>query len=195
MWSWSENKMKVYLIRHGETQGNREKRYAGITDESLTKEGAEMLKNIKAPLAEKLYVSPLKRTRETAEILYPNMEYEICENLKECNFGEFENLNYEELKDKAEYQMFIDTGGRTAFPRGEDFHTFQKRCCDAFEKIVGNEKNDIAFVIHGGTIMALLDRYSLPHKDYYSWMAENGKGFEGEIEKGDKIYIKNIKEL
>ena len=187
--------MKVYLIRHGETQGNREKRYAGVTDESLTREGAEMLKGIGAPLAEKLYVSPLKRTRETAEILYPGRKYEICDDLRECNFGEFENLNHEELKDRPEYKKFIETGGRSPFPGGEDLETFQKRCCDAFEKIVRSEKEDIAFVIHGGTIMAILDKYAVPHKDYYNWMAKNGKGFEGEVEIDENMIIKNVREL
>ena len=35
--------MKIYLIRHGETMGNREKRYIGRTDESLTKEAEQEL--------------------------------------------------------------------------------------------------------------------------------------------------------
>ena len=187
--------MKVYLIRHGETKGNREKRYAGSTDESLTKQGREALKNMDYHIKGRLYVSPLKRTRETAEILFPNREYDIVYNMRECNFGEFENMNYEELKDRREYKEFIATGGRSPFPGGEDIFSFQKRCCDEFENIVRSIDEDAVFVVHGGTIMAVLEKYGLPHREMYSYMAANGKGFKGDIIKGEKISIENIEEL
>ena len=58
-----------------------------------------------------------------------------------------------------------------------------------------NEREDIAFVIHGGTIMAILDKYAVPHKDYYNWMAKNGRGFEGEVEINENMIIKNVREI
>ena len=67
--------MKVILIRHGATMGNQEKRYIGITDEALCDTGIEkLLKNVHKdiyPAADKIYVSPMKRCIQTAQIIYP----------------------------------------------------------------------------------------------------------------------------
>lgn len=41
-------------------------------------------------------VSPMKRCRESAELLFPGKKQEVCEHLRECDFGQFENRNYEE---------------------------------------------------------------------------------------------------
>ena len=85
--------LKIYLIRHGQTPGNKLKRYIGTTDEQLSQEGREFLEKLSYPMPESLYVSPLLRCVETAGILFPKKESRIIEELSECNFGEFENKN------------------------------------------------------------------------------------------------------
>lgn len=191
--------MKVYLIRHGETKGNREKRYVGTTDEGLLPEGIQALAEKRMPAAVRVYASPLRRCRETAGILYPDFEPVVVEELRECDFGKFEYKNYEELNGDPDYQRFIDTMGESGFPGGEDMKSFQQRCVLGLEKVLEREaarmqakekeqkepeKNRqeldgaVALVVHGGTIMALLDRFSVPHRDYYDWQVKNGCGYE-----------------
>ncbi len=182
--------MKVYLIRHGATKGNIEKRYVGSTDEKLLPEAIEVLKNKKMPDVESVYSSPMKRCIETAEILYPHNEINVVNELRECDFGLFEYCNYNDLNGNRDYQRFIDTIGMCGFPQGESRDEFQNRCVRIFEKIINKENKNAAFVVHGGTIMAILDRLSYPHKDYYSWQIGNGEGFCGEIT--DRLYITNI---
>ena len=63
--------LKLYLIRHGQTPGNKLSRYIGTTDEPLSDEGREFLKKISYPMPEELFVSPLLRCVETAEIFFP----------------------------------------------------------------------------------------------------------------------------
>ena len=61
--------VEVILIRHGITQGNKEKRFVGRLDVPLAPEGEEMARET-APLlpeVEHLYVSPMRRCRETAD--------------------------------------------------------------------------------------------------------------------------------
>ena len=67
--------MKIYLIRHSMTEGNKEKRYIGTTDESLCPEGIQLLEKKKGmyPEVTYVYVSPMKRCMQTAEIIYPEM--------------------------------------------------------------------------------------------------------------------------
>lgn len=91
--------MNICLIRHGITQGNTMGRYIGITDEPLCPQGIELLKERNYPPARRIYISPLKRCMMTAQILYPGQEYVIKADMAECDFGMFENKNYQELKD------------------------------------------------------------------------------------------------
>ena len=79
--------MKWLLIRHGQTQGNREHRYIGCrTDEPLCPEGIAALQGKSYPPAAKVYVSPLRRCLETAALLYPDVPTEVVEDFRECDF-------------------------------------------------------------------------------------------------------------
>ena len=182
--------MRVYLIRHGQTRGNLEKRYVGSTDESLTCEGAEKLleKKEEYPSVEMVFSSGKKRCLETAQILFPGIPCKVVKGLEECDFGEFEYENYQSLNGDPRYQEWIDSGGRIPFPGGESRDEFQERCCSAFVEACGQAQEagiaTAAFVVHGGTIMAVLDRFSRPHRDYYDWQVKNGQGYEMEWEDG-----------
>lgn len=174
--------MKIYLIRHGETMGNREKRYIGRTDEPLTGEAQRELEQRMLPPVEAVFVSPLLRCRQTAEALFPGQPVRILEELAECDFGKFENKNWKELTDDPAYQAWIDSNGSLPFPEGEDSADFRKRCCRGFEKGIAEcfrkHIKSAAFVVHGGTIMSILERYGVPRRDFYQWHTENGQGYE-----------------
>ena len=104
--------IRLYLIRHGQTPGNKLQRYIGTTDEPLSTEGKEFLEKLTYPMPEALYVSPLCRCVETAGILFPGKSFHIIEELSECDFGEFENKNY-----KSFPEIRIIRGGSTAMER------------------------------------------------------------------------------
>ena len=195
--------MKLLLIRHGATPGNLEKRYVGRTDESLTQESLETLgkeaKKIRK-LAGKpaaIITSPMKRCLETAETLVPEHDYPQVprvrvEDLSECDFGKFEYKNYLELSGDMEYQHFIDTMGAEGFPGGESTETFKARTVKAFREILARffwETEDpdktLVFVVHGGTIMAVMEALAKERKSYYDWQVGNGEGIFGEIETPD----------
>ncbi|MDR0311033.1 MAG: histidine phosphatase family protein, partial [Acidobacteriota bacterium] len=93
--------MKIILVRHGKTQGNLEKRYIGKTNEPLCADGVEqaaaLFKMGIPPRPDKLISSPYLRCTQTAEILYPDMAHEICDDLRECDFGTFEGKTHDEL--------------------------------------------------------------------------------------------------
>ena len=74
---------EIWLIRHGMTEGNRYQRYIGKTDELLCEEGKEKLKEFFYPEPEAVFVSPLVRCRETAEILFPEKKLRIIDQLAE----------------------------------------------------------------------------------------------------------------
>ncbi len=187
--------MQICLIRHGMTAGNRQRRYVGITDEELTEEAARELCAARAqyPAPDCVFASPMKRCVQTAQLLFPGLQPELSSGLRECSFGAFEYGNYQELQGDSRYQEWIDSGGTLAFPGGESRAEFSDRCCVAFadccERASARGAASAAFVVHGGTIMAILDRYSKPHRDYFDWQAPNAGGFlcELESEGGERI--------
>ena len=128
---------KFYLIRHSITKGNLEKRYIGAkTDEPLCKAGYELLKEKHYPKVEKVIASPMKRCIETAQLLFPDTQIQIEESLRECDFGEFENKNYQELSQSKAYQAWIDSNGTLPFPNGESQESFRKRSTTGFKRCI-----------------------------------------------------------
>ena len=171
--------MKWLLIRHGQTQGNREHRYIGCrTNEPLCPEGIAALQGKSYPPAAKVYVSPLMRCLETASLLYPGVPTEVVEDFRECDFGDWENKNYAELNGSADYQAWIDSEGEIPFPGGESRAEFAARCVRAFDELLTrNLQEDCAIIAHGGTIMAIMERYAKPKGNYYDFQARNGNGY------------------
>ena len=155
------------LIRHGMTPGNEEHRYIGRTDEPLSQKGREQLLTLQKkgvyPAAACVAASPLERCRQTAELLYPGQAPCVFDQFREMDFGAFEGHNYEELKADVRYQAWIDSNGTLPFPQGESREQFQRRCvegfCELLKEVWTREKlpASLALIVHGGTIMALLD--------------------------------------
>ena len=178
--------IKLWLIRHGKTEGNKLSRYIGTTDEPLCQEGTEFLHKMDYPKVQAVYVSPLKRCVQTAEILFPGEPVHIIEELAECDFGEFENKNYKELEGNPHYQEWIDSNGPLPFPGGESKEECAARNLKGFEEVLevlGNEGiTEAALVVHGGTIMNIMETYALPEKAFYEWHVGNGCGYEVELE-------------
>mgnify|MGYP004479966315 CR=1 FL=1 len=221
--------MKLWLIRHGMTKGNREHRYVGTTDEGILPEEKERLQARATELDAHpaiVFVSPARRCRETAACLFPGAAPEliVVPEFMEMNFGAFEYMSWQEIDQdqdpahRAAYQRYIDSNGETAFPGGESKAEFAKRVCDGFERAVlprlqermkakasatsemkvGTDQQivfrlqddrsaedahpecsceDIVIVAHGGTIMALMERYAEPHKPYFEWGVKPGEGY------------------
>lgn len=161
------------------TSGNTEKRYIGRTDEPLCDEGKAQLSGIAYPPCDLLFCSPMKRCTETANIIYPGVAPVIADDVRECDFGDFEGKNYKELSRNDDYRRWIESGGELPFPNGENPRDFRERCCNAFAEIMRNTAGDItaAFVVHGGTIMAVMEKFAVPYRDFFDWHRENGHGF------------------
>lgn len=195
--------LKIWLIRHGMTEGNRYQRYIGVTDEPLCEEGRELLGKFTYPKPQAVFVSPLKRCLETAAILFGDPKVRIIDQLAECDFGEFENKNYQELDGNEHYQSWINSGGLLPFPGGESRAEFKRRNVTGFQKAVnGCLRNGIslaALVVHGGTIMNVMEEYADEDRSFYDWHVQNGKGYEVEIDpelwKKGRKFLHVIREL
>ena len=207
MWDWSKNQIEIIFLRHGMTIENEQHRYLGNTDTSLSRNGICKLqalqKNGTYPKTDILFCSPMKRCTETAEILYPNHTPIYIPEWREMDFGEFEGKNYIELQKNPNYQAWIESNGTLPFPGGESREEFKRRNVTGFQKAVnGCLRNGIslaALVVHGGTIMNVMEEYADEDRSFYDWHVQNGKGYEVEIDpelwKKGRKFLHVIREL
>lgn len=193
--------MEIYWLRHGKTKSNEEHRYLGKTDEGLTEAETERLQAKKVPEAWQtfpLFSSPMKRCRQTAELLFQKEPLLIPEWV-EMDFGLFEGKNYQDLKEDAYYQRWIDSDGTLPFPQGESREAFLQRSRKGLERMLflldkdGMPDKAVA-VVHGGTIMAVLSE--LTGREYFSFQVPNGGGYRTRIRrKQNTIEVLEIEQI
>ncbi len=175
---------KIHLIRHGLTEGNLKGQYIGSTDLPLAAVGVSELMKLKDevdyPKVDKVYSSPMLRCRQTANILYPNRDIQLVDNIREIDFGDFEGKTANELEN---YQSYIDwaAGKVNATPNGEDNTEFAKRICLGLNEIVrdmmASSCEHAAVIMHGGAIMMLLASAAVPRKSMVEWTCPAGSGY------------------
>ena len=182
---------RIYLIRHGKTPGNTQRRYIGRgTDEALSAEGIEEAGRCRLRMAsiqdfrdEKLRVcaSPMIRTLQTARILF-DRPVTVISAIEEIDFGAFEGKDEKELSQLPSWQAWIDRGCTGQIPGGESLDQFIDRSYAGFLEALGDRTRDetIAVVCHGGTIMSVMEAFAETRQEYYKWYAENGHGYMAE---------------
>ena len=176
----------LYLIRHGITQGNLDGKYIGQTDLPLCAEGAATIRSLTDmevyPSVQKVYSSPLKRCLETADIIYPDRQLMIVDEIAEMDFGDFEEKKQTDIAELPEYVEWIKGGIDACPPNGEKFGDFSLRCISGLDVIFSDMmQKDItraAVVTHGGVITNLLSGYGLPKGRPADFMCGPGEGFE-----------------
>ena len=185
---YGDKVLKVYLVRHGKTQANIEYRYLGSTDQELAPAGREELKTKLAtmPPVERVYVSPMLRARESAELLFPQQIAKIITGLEECAFGAFEMRTYEDLKNDSAYRRWIESKGKSDIPQGEGGMAFRQRTVKAFKLILAEMQADdievAAIVSHGGTIMTIMEAFTVDY-EFFRYKIGNGEYLSLDIPK------------
>lgn len=176
----------VYLFRHGMTKGNLNAQYIGHTDFPLTTDGINQLHKIKAehhyPKVDAVFVSPLKRAMQSADIMFPKNNKIVIDNFIEYNFGEFEEHTADELKDNEDFRNWMRGDIYARPPFGETNAEFVQRVCEAFEKVINGciseGVTDIAIVTHAGVIMTILTCYGIPEAPMAHWQMDFGYGYK-----------------
>jgi len=158
--------VKLFLIRHGQTELNLEGRYQGGMDTELTSVGIRQAKLAKKYLSmvifSSIYSSPLKRALNTASIIADNGSPKVIvrDNLKEIDFGKWEGLKFNEInrKYKKEYQNWLNDPFNKPPTGGESFKSLTKRVTKEIDKIVSenDDGGNVAIITHGGVIVSLL---------------------------------------
>ena len=155
---------RLILIRHGDLGDRCRGRYIGRTDAPLSAEGRRQAAALAGPLARllngtSLLVSPLRRTRETAErALGRGANFAVDSDLREIDFGRWEGMGFAEIlaADPAAVDRWAALVEDFAFPDGESIGNFRKRIAAAAGRIAADPAGTVVAVTHGGVIRFLI---------------------------------------
>lgn len=168
--------MKLYIIRHGETEWNKEMRLQGWNNSNLTQYGVENAEKLSQRLKDidfdYIYSSTQRRAIETANIIKGERDTEIIqlEGLREIGFGSWEGMKIEDinLKYNNEYNTYINKPHLYRPVDGESFQELFSRVKDSLERILSKKGENILIVCHGVTIKALFSIIKgIPLEEFY----------------------------
>ena len=154
--------MKLYLVRHGETELNVKKVYYGSTDCELTEKGKEQAVSLKTAFAsvslDRVLESPLKRAKTTTDLLLGEKEVPRLEDgrLKELDFGGWEGKSYTELQGDPLYEEWCREWKTTRPPRGECFLDLVQRVRSFYEDLLKREEERVLIVAHHAVLQQLM---------------------------------------
>ena len=163
--------MMLYIVRHGETDWNRQKKVQGHTDiplneygRHLAEETAEGMKDIPIDIG---YTSPLKRARETAEIILKGRNIPLLDEprIQEIGFGICEGIHtgtQEKEPGSDEFNLFFTDTASYIPPEGaESVEELYERTGQFLEELCGRRElgdKNILISTHGAAMTALLNR-------------------------------------
>lgn len=171
--------MNIYLLRHGETDWNKEGRIQGHTDIHLNQHGRIQIARTAASLAgicpdmDVILCSPLSRAKESAGIAaeqlhYPKDRITVEPLLIERCFGEAEGLTAAEREQKYPNYHYSDIG--YVFPGMEPFEKLMERAGAVIHRIIDTykDKENILAVSHGALLAAVITAVTDRRIAYFS---------------------------
>lgn len=149
---------RVYIVRHGETEWSRSGRHTGGADLPLTEHGADQGRAVAGTLAgidfSLVLCSPLRRARETCRLAGLADAAQLCDDLREWDYGEYEGLTSAQIwQARPDWSLWRD-----GCPGGESPVQIGARVVRVLERI-GEVDGDVACVAHGHVLRVLTARW------------------------------------
>ncbi|UTR13883.1 histidine phosphatase family protein [Salipaludibacillus sp. LMS25] len=180
--------LELYVIRHGVTQWNMEKRYLGHSDEPVLHDSLRHLNKLKSIITEVgaplLISSDLTRCQETMAYLFPHRHYIVEPQLREFNFGDWEGKTYDDLKDVAAYRQWLNNWEKESVPGGESGQVFSCRVngwlMEDLPTLVADQDwetgtKSCVIVTHGGVIRYLIQVLTKDKDAFWQWNISHGE--------------------
>lgn len=167
--TYGDNLMKIYIIRHGETNSNREGRLQGRLDDVLNDFGVELAeltgKALKGTHFDAAFSSPLSRARATAEIILKQSENDcpiiFDDRILEISMGDWEGKKFKPGECEVDEKMslaFIDNPLNVGkFPNGESVRDVMERTQNFLKEIAGKEYENVLVSTHGCALRCMLN--------------------------------------
>jgi len=171
-----QNRLRLYLIRHGEVEGAASGKLLGRTDTPLSERGIEQAVKLAEILStarlSAVYCSDLQRARVTAEVIAKRSDVKVQESpaWREIDMGEWDGRTIASLHADAPEllaQLFDDPASYED-PGGESFACFSARVLKAVDQLLMTHKSgEVVLVAHGGVCRAIIgNALGIPAKNW-----------------------------
>jgi broad specificity phosphatase PhoE len=156
-------RLRLTLVRHGETEGQSSVRYHGRTDVSLSAVGRQQMGRVRRALQDRVfagvYASTLSRSVEAAVIASGAGTVQRIAGFDEIDFGDWEGLTAEEIavRDPELHARWQAHAGDFRYPGGESVAEFRARVARALRQVLNDARQgEFLFVVHKGVIRCVL---------------------------------------
>jgi broad specificity phosphatase PhoE len=174
---------ELFLVRHGESVWNRSRRYAGQQDVALSDLGRQQAFRIAGRLAGEslaaIYASPLRRARETAEIIARHSRQTVIvePGLAEIDHGLWEGLTTQQVirEFPSHYDRWRSQPHTMVMPQGESLDDLALRALASLQRILaGYPGRNVAICAHDAVLrVLLLGTLGLGLEHFWKWSFEN----------------------
>jgi len=156
---------RLLLVRHGISEFNSTRRFAGYSDVEMNAAGYEQVEKLRDRLAgekiDAVYSSDLKRAVATAEVICSGRQVDIitCPELREMNYGDAEGLTFQEINSRYPEmaKLIINFNLRLEFPGGESFEGFIERTIKFLDRLNAHAPSATILVAgHSGPLRVLV---------------------------------------
>ena len=157
--------MNIYLVRHGPTEYNEQRRWQGQIDIPLSAAGKVLVQAVGHFLKSQdlcrdhIYSSPLSRAIDTAQAIADDASRILIDDrLIEIDLGEYDGRYEDEIEQQVgsqQYDTWRKDNFRTAAPGGETFDQLRNRVGEFYSDLIANNDAQSIVVAHQGVLMAL----------------------------------------
>lgn len=172
----TDERLRLYLIRHGEVEGAASGKLLGRTDTPLSKRGLEQAVRLAEVLSKEqlsaVYCSDLQRSRVTAEIIARRSNVKVQDSAawREIDMGEWDGRTMASLHDEAPQLVarLFDDPASFEYPGGESFPCFTARILKAVDQLLMTHKSGaVVLVAHGGVCRVIIgSALGIPAKNW-----------------------------
>ena len=172
----TQQRLRLYLIRHGEVEGAESGKLLGRTDAPLSARGLEQARKLAEVLSSAqlsaVYCSDMQRARVTAEIIAKRSNLKVQESAawREIDMGEWDGRTMVSLHDEAPQLVarLFDDPVSFEYPGGESFECFTGRVLKAIDQLLMTHCNgEVVLVAHGGVCRTIIgSALGIPAKNW-----------------------------
>ena len=197
--------MRIYLVRHGETEWNRARIFQGRSNLPLNQEGRKQVKALALALKNKplnaIYTSPLIRALETARLIkvfHPLIPIFEEKGLIEMDLGEFDGMKAQDWAEQYPdfRKAWNENPASVKMPGGESLKEVQVRAKDTLERITRIYPPDTTILISSHNFVnltILCDLLEIPLHRFRELRQENA-AFNVICKKGNRLYAELVNE-
>ncbi len=155
----------IILVRHGQTEWNRDERFRGHTDIELNETGLAQARALAARISAQwhpvaVYVGPLTRTRQTGDAIAHSVQLaaQVEDGLIDVDCGGWQGLTPAEVQQRwpAEYQTYLHSPEGFTFPGGDSLEAARMRGMDCLQKLIAPYPDQTLVLVSHNALNRLL---------------------------------------